>query len=177
MAGDAPSGYSKLARLAEASAMFASGQQKNAVDLYKQIATSDSGTVGSVARLRAAWAQADVMTRPALAAWLAPLDQPGNPWRENAQEVLAYADYHALDMKSAEAKYSALANDAEAPDNLRARAKAMAAFLKNGGAVTYGTVPPDVVPTPPAPPAPAPASQAGAPAAQANTNAPAAPAK
>jgi hypothetical protein len=162
MAGDAPAGYARLARLAEASAMFASGQQKNAVDLYKQIAESDRGAVGSVARLRAAWAQADVLTRPELAAWLAPLNSAGNPWRENAQEVLAYADYHALDMKSAQAKYSALANDAEAPDNLRARAKAMAAFLKNGGAVTYGSVPPDVVATPPAPAAPAPQANAAA---------------
>jgi hypothetical protein len=154
--------------------MFASGQQKNAVDLYKQIATSDSGTIGSVARLRAAWAQADVLARPQLEQWLAPLNQPGNPWRENAQEVLAYADYHALDLKSADAKYSALANDAEAPDALRSRAKAMAAFLKNGGAVTYGVVPPDAVPAAPAG-APQLAAQAQGAAAPATT--PAAPAK
>ena len=47
-------------------------------------------------------------------------------------------------------KYGQLALDPEAPDALRARAKAMTAFLKNGGAVSYGTVPADAVPTPPA---------------------------
>ena len=35
----------------------------------------------------------------------------------------------------------------------RARARAMADFLKNGGAVSYGTVPADAVPAAPAPPA------------------------
>ena len=62
------------------------------------------------------------------------------------QEILAYADYRAMDTKAALAKYTALAADPEAPDALRARAKAMADFLKNGGAVDFGTVPPDAAP-------------------------------
>ena len=141
--------------------MFASGQQSSAIDLYKQIAKDDSGPIGMVARLRAAWALADSAPRSQLVDLLKPLDQPGNAWRENAQEVLAYADYRAMDTKSALAKFSALAMDPEAPDALRRRAEAMADFLKNGGAVTYGTVPTDAVPTPPGaegqakPPAPA----------------------
>jgi hypothetical protein len=126
--------------------MFASGQQKNAVDLYKDIANSDNGAVGNAARLRAAWAQADSGTRSDLTAWLAPLNQPGNAWRENALEVLAYADYRSMDMKGAQKKYAELAADLEAPDGIRARAKAMNAFLKNGGGITFGTVPPDAVP-------------------------------
>jgi hypothetical protein len=138
-----------VARLAEAGAMFASGQQGSAIDLYKQIAKDDSGPIGMVARLRAAWALSDTASRADLANLLKPLDQPGNAWRENAEEVLAYADYRAMDMKSALAKYSALAVDPQAPDALRNRAQAMAAFLKNGGAVSYGTVPADAVPTPP----------------------------
>lgn len=155
MASDAPAGYASVAQLSEAGAMYAAGQRKEGLDLYKQIADADSGTVGSVARLRAAWILADSATRADLATLLEPLNKPGNPWRENAQEVLAYADYHALDMKSARAKYDALAMDAEAPDALRARAKAMAAFLKNGGAVAFGTVPPEAIPLPPAAAAPA----------------------
>jgi hypothetical protein len=148
-------GYTLMARLAEANAMFASGQQKNAVDLYKQIATGDSGAIGNAARLRAAWAQADSGTRNDLTQWLAPLNQPGNAWRENALEVLAYADYRSMDLKGAEKKYAELAADPESPDGVRARARAMAAFLKNGGAISYGAVPADAVPTPPAPAAPA----------------------
>jgi hypothetical protein len=157
----APKGYGKVARLSQAGAMFAAGQQKEAIALFKDIAAGDSGTIGAVARLRAAWAQADTLSRSDMTDWLAPLDKPGSAWRPNAREVLAYADYRALDMKSAREKYAALAVDPEAPDALRARAKAMSAFLTSGGAVTYGTVPPETVPLPPgapaAPAAPAPA--------------------
>jgi hypothetical protein len=145
----APKGYASVARLAEAGAMFASGQQGNAIALYKDIAANDNGPVGSVARLRAGWGLAETASRADLQELLKPLLQDGNAWRENAQEILAYADYRAMDTKSALAKYTALSINAEAPDALRARAKAMAAFLKNGGATNYGTVPAE---TPPAPP-------------------------
>jgi hypothetical protein len=159
----APKGYGTVARLAEAGAMLASGQQGNAIDLYKQIAKDDSGPIGAVARLRAGWALAESASRADLAELLKPLDQPGNAWRENAEEILAYADYRAMDKKSALMKYTALSLDPEAPDALRARAKAMAAFLKNGGAITYGSVPVDPVPAAPAPAAPAPAAPAATP--------------
>ncbi|MEI7790673.1 MAG: tetratricopeptide repeat protein [Alphaproteobacteria bacterium] len=167
LAHTAPKGYASVARLAEAGAMFASGQQGNAIALYKEIAANDNGPVGSVARLRAAWGLAETASRKDLADLLAPLNQTGNAWRENAQEILAYADYRAMDTKSALAKYTALSVNAEAPDALRARAKAMAAFLKNGGATTFGSVPADAVPLPPQ------AANPSAPAAAA----PAAPAK
>ncbi len=161
---DAGKGYGLVARLAQANAMVTAGQQKDAVDLYKQIAKDDSGTIGMVARLRAAWVTADTATRSELAELLAPLNQPGSAWRENALEVLAYADYRAMDMKSAQAKYSELAVDPEAPDALRARAKAMTAYLKAGGAVTYGTVPPELVAGPPGAAAPAGAPAPASPA-------------
>ncbi|HEY0266585.1 MAG TPA: tetratricopeptide repeat protein [Rhizomicrobium sp.] len=157
-----PKGYATVARLSEAGAMFASGQRKEAIDLFKQIAAGDSGAIGSVARLRAAWAMADTATRGEVTDWLAPLSQPGNAWRENAKEVLAYVAYRSMDVKSAQAQYGELAADPEAPDALRGRARAMAAFLKNGGAISYGAVPPEA-----APPAPGAAAAPGAtPAAQ-----------
>ncbi len=165
LARTAPKGYASVARLAEAGAMFASGQQGNAIALYKEIAANDNGPVGSVARLRAAWGLAETASRKDLADLLAPLNQTGNAWRENAQEILAYADYRAMDTKSALAKYTALSVNAEAPDALRARAKAMAAFLKNGGATTFGSVPADAVPLPPQ--AANPSASAAAPAAPA----------
>jgi len=155
LARNAPKGYSGLARLSQAGAMFASGQRDGAIELYKQIAKDDSGPIGSVARLRAAWGLAESASRADLADLLKPLDQPGNAWRSNAREVLAYADYRAMDTKSALAKYNELALAPEGPEGLRARAKAMADFLKNGGATSYGTVPPDAVaPNPVAEPNP-----------------------
>jgi len=66
-----------------------------------------------------------------------------------------------MDTKSALSKYNELALAPESPNGLRARARAMADFLKNGGAIAYGTVPADAVPAPqgpaaaPVPPAPA----------------------
>ena len=145
LARNAPKGYGAVARLSQAGAMFASGQRDGAIDLYKQIAKDDSGLIGSVARLRAAWGLAESASRADLAELLKPLDQPGNAWRPNAREVLAYADYRAMDTKSALTKYNELALDPAGPEGLRARAKAMADFLKNGGATSYGTVPADAV--------------------------------
>lgn len=156
--------YGPVARLSQASAMFAAGQRSEAIEIYKEIADSDNGPIGSVARLRAAWALAETATRTQLTELLKPLDQPGSPWRENAHEILAFADYKAMDLKSAQTKYAALAANAEAPDALRARAKAMAEYLRNGGAVTFGTVPPEVVVPPPPQAAPAPATSPAAPA-------------
>jgi len=157
-------GYAKLARLAQAGAMLASGQQKDAIDLYKQIAKDDTGPVGMVARLRAAWALADSAPRTELATLLEPLNTQGNAWREDAQEVLAYADYRAFDTKSALAKYTELSVNPDAPDALRTRAKAMVSFLKNGGGANFGTVPAEAPPVPPAAAAPT-APAAAAPAA------------
>jgi hypothetical protein len=150
-----PKGYALVARLAEANAMYASGQGKNAIDLYKQIAKDDSGTIGATARLRAAWALAENASRGELAELLAPLNQPGNAWSPMAREVLAYADYRALDLKGAQLKYQLLAADLQAPDALRGRARAMAQFIANGGAADFGTVPPPATPATTPPPAPA----------------------
>jgi hypothetical protein len=172
IARTAPSGYAQLARLSEAGAMMSSGQIAPAIDLYKQLANNDKGPIGSVARLRAAWAMADTASRTELADLVKPLDQAGSPWRQNAQEVLAYADYRAMDKKGAQAKYAILAADPESPDSLRRRAQAMNDFLKNGGAVSFGTVPPVPVPS-----VPAPNAAAGAPPAPNAPAAPAAPAK
>jgi hypothetical protein len=173
IARTAPKGYAELARLSEAGAMLVSGQTAPAINLYKQIAKDDNGPIGAVARLRAAWAMADTASRTELADLVKVLDQPKSPWRQNAQEVLAYADYRAMDRKGAQAKYAILAADPESPDSLRRRAQAMNDFLKNGGAVSYGTVP---VPVPPAAPAGAAATPAAPAAAKPTQPAPAQPA-
>lgn len=139
---DAPGGYALVARLAAANALVSSGKGKEGIELYRKIAAEDGGTVGMVARLRAGWALSESGTRKELADLLAPLDKDGSAWRPLAREILAYADYRALDMKSAQTKYQALSRDNDAPEGLRRRAEAMAAFIRNGGAANFGTVPP-----------------------------------
>jgi len=158
LAKDAPGGYAKMARLSQAGALASAGQRVEAVAIYKSIAADDSGPIGSVALVRAGWALADSAPRADLEKLLAPLTGPGNPWRHSAAEILAYADFHAGELKKAQSDFQAIADDKDATDSMRRRAAAMAAFLK-GGAGDFGTVPPPPV-TPPTPPGPGPANGA-----------------
>jgi hypothetical protein len=142
LAGTAPGIYGELARLGEANSFLAGGQATQAIALYKQIAAADSGAVGAVARIRAAWVMSEITPRAELATFLQPLTGADNPWRQMANEVLAYSDYRSGQAKAAASEFDALANDPQSPDALRSRARAFAAFLHGGGAVNYGTVPP-----------------------------------
>ncbi|HEY4274556.1 MAG TPA: tetratricopeptide repeat protein [Rhizomicrobium sp.] len=168
IAKSAPKGYALLARLEQAHSMLASGQKDGALAIYKDVATQDKGGPGAVALLRQAWAVADTTPRTDLESLLTPLREPSSAWKQMADEVLAYSDYHNNQMPKAAQEFEALANDANAPGQLRVRARAMAAFLKQGGAKDFGTVPP-LAPPPapsaiPAPPAAAASAPAGAPA-------------
>ncbi len=153
----APSGYGELAKLGQADALSAAGKSPDAVSLYKQIADADAGPLGATARLRAAWLLADTAPRADLTTLLAPLDTATSPWRDMAREVLAYSDYKAGKTMVAGSAFAALASDPDAPDALKTRAKAFAAFLQGGGARDFGTVPPPAAATtpgtPPGPPA------------------------
>ena len=153
LADSAKGGYGLIAKLSQANALYASGHPQDAVNLYKEIAASDSGEIGAVARLRAAWALAASAPRADLEKLLAPLDTPNNAWRSLAREILAFSDYRGAKVKQAAAAYHALAEDAQAPDSLRVRARAMADFLDKGAGGDSGFVPPP----PPPPPATAPA--------------------
>ena len=160
LAKTAPKGYRVLARMEQADSMLAAGQRDSAIQIYKEIADSDNGPTGAVARLREGWALANTASRADLATLLAPLESPTNAFKQMADEILAYSDYHNNDLPKAAAEFNALASDPNAPDQLRQRARAMGAFLKAGGAKDFGTVPaPAPVPAPgavtPAPTAPA----------------------
>jgi len=157
LAKTAPKGYALLARLEQAHSLLASGQQDEAIALYKQIADEDKGSIGASARLLA-----DTSSRADLESLLAPLREPSGAWKQLADEVLAYSDYHANQIAKATGEFTALANDISSPQQLRVRARAMSAFLKQGGAKDFGTVPPPApvaapgaVATPPAATAPA----------------------
>ena len=145
----APSGYGELARLARANALASGGKTTDAVAIYNDLAGTDSGPLGAVARLRAAWLLADGTPRADLVTLLTPISGDSNAWHEMAREVLAYSDYKAGKVKDATSEFDALANDPEAPDALKNRARAFAAFLHEGGAANFGTVP--LTEPPPAP--------------------------
>ena len=158
LAKTAPKGYRLLARLEQAHSMLASGQRDGALALYKEIANEDKGGPGAVARLRQGWALADTSSRADLESLLAPLREPAGAWKQMADEILAYSDYHNNQIDKAATEFTALANDANAPQQLRVRAKAMGDYLKQGAGKDFGTVPPPA-------PVPAPGAVAVPPAA------------
>ena len=139
---DAPRGYAAAAKLSEADALLASGRAADAVALYKSIAAKDRTELGDLARMRAAWAQADTASRADLQSLLAPLNDGKSSWRFMANEILAYADYRDGAMKQALAEYGTLAAQQDAPSTLRQRAIAMATLIRTGGEKNFGTVPP-----------------------------------
>jgi hypothetical protein len=145
LAKTAPRGYADLSRLAEAGALLAANNRNDALTLYKSIADSNS-PLASVARVRAAWAIADTAPRAELQALLAPVTTPSNAWRFVAAEILAYADFHAGNLKQAQAQYESLAKEPDAPRTLRGRADAMATFIRAGGDKEFGTVPKSALP-------------------------------
>ena len=142
LASSSPAGYATLADFAQADALLASGDRARAVSLFEAIADKDKGPIGGAARIRAAWAIADTTPKADLQTLLAPLTDPTSPWRPMAREVLAYSDYRAGQFSAAQASYHTLAADTDAPQALRARAGAMAAYLKSGGDSNFGYVPP-----------------------------------
>jgi hypothetical protein len=152
LAKTAPSGYAAISKLAEADALYASGNDADAIAIYKSIAAQGGSALADVARIRAAWATVESVPKSQIETLLAPLTDQTNPWRFAAREILAYADYRAGALGQAETEFSLLAADSNAPQSLRGRSRAMASFLKAGGDKEYGTVPP-LQPQAPAQPA------------------------
>jgi len=156
IAKQATGGYGLLARMAQANALYATGQLKSSLDMYRQIGTDDAGEIGNAARLRAAWIIAATAPRKELETLLSPLNTDTSAWQPMAREILAFSDYRASRTKASSDAFRALSEDTRAPEGLRNRARAMALFLENGGGADVGTVP--------ASPAPAPVQLPGAPA-------------
>ncbi len=171
LADDAPGGYATVSRLQEAGALLAAGRTDDSLKLYNQIMQGNDPMLAAVARVRAAWIIADTAPKSDVQSMLAPLTDPNSAWNSMAREVLAYADYHAGNMKQALADYQSLAKDKNAPASLHQRSAAMAIYLSAGGGANFGTVPtPTPIPQQAAGPAESPATQTptAAPAAPAN---------
>ena len=154
MVKNAPRGYAAVGQLAEADALYAAGNNADAIALYKKIAENSSSPLAPVARVRAAWATVDTAPKSEIEALLAPLNDNTSAWRFVAREILAYADYHSVEMTAAGKEFASLAAEKDASETIQARAKAMADFIKAGGDKNFGIVPR------PAPALPAPADAA-----------------
>ena len=159
LAQTAPNGYAKISLLQKADSLNALGNTAQAVDTYKEIAAKGDTLLAPVARIRAAWAMVETSPRAEIAATLAPLTDPKSAWWPMAQEILAYADYRAGDMKTALQEFRAISADHDTPNALRQRSDAMATFLAAGGDREFGQVPPEARSAAPAGAAPAQGSQ------------------
>ncbi len=142
IAKNAPGGYALVAQLAQADEFLASGRTNDAVALYLKLANSDKAGLGQVARMRAAWAQADTLSTAALKTLLAPLNDGKSQWRFLAAELLAYRAMRDGRTSEALAGYKTLVADRDAPGSLRQRAGAMVTLIETSGGKDFGTVPP-----------------------------------
>ncbi len=159
IAQDASSGYQTLAQFELATAELAQNKRDQAIARLQQLVQSSDALVSNTARLRLAWVIADGAPKPQIANLLQPLTDPMSPWRFAAAEVLAYLDLTQGSRSDAQSEYEKLAADMAAPASLRARANAIATYIKANPATN-----PTALPA--APPA-APAATPAAPAAQA----------
>jgi hypothetical protein len=158
LAQSAPGGYSQLALLQQANALYAAGNVPEAVDLYKQVAAKGDPLLAPVARIRAAWAIVESAPRSDVEALLQPLTDTSNAWHPMAREILAYSDYRAGNVAAALREFRAISKDPASPIAVRQRSDAMTTYLGAGGDANFGTVPP-----PPKTPPQTPAQSASAP--------------
>ena len=142
IAKNAPGGYAKVAKLSQADALLAQGKTGEAVALYMTLVKDDKAGLGDLARIRAAWAQADTMSTDELRTLLAPLNDQKSAWRFMAREILAYRTFRDGKLTEAQKEFEAVANATEAPASIRQRSGAMATLIRTSGGQDYGIVPP-----------------------------------
>lgn len=124
-------GYAVLAPFEEAALLARSGHGKRAVAVYDQVARSSVYPVRfrDLAILLSAMNQLPATDPNALIQRLKPLTAAGNPWRPTALDLTAAIELEAGKKSAARKIYQGLADDLEAPPDLRARAAEMAAAL------------------------------------------------
>lgn len=117
-------GFAALSRLTAAQALLEAGQRDQAQAEFATLAEGGGGDLllRDLARLRLALIEIDSAPPEQLQARLEPLAAPGQPWRYEAQELLAMALFRAGELARARDLLAELAEDAGAPTNLRQRA-------------------------------------------------------
>jgi len=134
IAADAPAGYRVLARF-RAAAELAQDKPADAVKAYDQIAADGSfgQTMQDLAALRAGMLLVDTAPLAELEKRLAPLAEPGRPFRASAREMLALSAWRNHDAAAARKYIDMLTADAETPPGARTRAEVLSALLAAGG--------------------------------------------
>lgn len=174
IAAEGGEGYPVLALFREAVLHVAKSDIQGALATYDKIGASAADPrLKALARLKAAYLVADIETPAVLKNRVADLAGDDSPWRFQAREIQAFADFRSGAMAEAAAAYGGIAADPAAPAGLKARAGKMAAYISGGGTPVAPPKPPaaPAVPAPAVPGAAAPPAGT-APPAEAQAGAP-----
>ncbi|MCF6320951.1 MAG: tetratricopeptide repeat protein [Rhizobiaceae bacterium] len=135
LASEGSGQYPALAKLRIASELAAGGDNDLAIESYDEIAndTSFNESFRTIAQLRAGLLAVDVNDLEDVTKRLAPLSDPGLPYRHSAREGLGLASYKAGKLSAALKWFDAIANDSDAGAAIRNRANVMLDLLAGKG--------------------------------------------
>ena len=126
--GDKGGGYGILARFRQAAALEASGDTGGAVKVLDQLRADAAGqdaALADLALLKTGYLLLDRQSRADLETRLTPLLAPGNPWRGEAREIVAFAALKSGERAKAVEIFNEIAHAAENSETLRNRATGM----------------------------------------------------
>lgn len=131
LAADSHTGYGLAAAMRRAELLAQAGDTAAAATAYDQIAasTGNSAIYRDLAVIKGALLEVETGDPAQLEKRLGNLTSAGNPWRIEATEILAMVAQKKGDAKRATDLYKQLADDATAPQGVRARAAEMLAVL------------------------------------------------
>lgn len=135
LAGKAPADLAALARLSAGAALTRDGKLEEAAQVYDALAADPKASAWQrdLATLLAVGRRADLGDPAALSARLTPLLAPNNAWRFLARELAGLLAARAGDRAKAQSHFQQLADDAQAPAGVRARAADLAAYYGRAG--------------------------------------------
>ena len=124
-------GYGVLAHLREAAVLAAQGKAEDAVKIYDAVAADSraDGALRDLARIRAGYVLAETLKPDELTARVGSFDQPGNPWRHAAREIIGISAWRTGDLALASKTMNTILADADTPGSLRQRAQTLNQLL------------------------------------------------
>ena len=134
VASEAPAGYRVLARMRAAGAL-AQSKPADAVKAYDEISADASlGTIWQdLAAVRAGLLVVDTAPLADMRRRLDPVAEPTRSFRHTARELLALSAWRNHDVSAARKYIDMIADDAESPIGVRARADVLSALIAADG--------------------------------------------
>jgi len=131
LVSDSPGVYPVLAKMELAAAALGEGKLDEALALYKEVAAEGSAPreIRDAATIRAKQLQADMLSPAELRSGLEDLAGSDRAFAVAAQDLIAYSHFREQAYAAARPIYDELAENTEAPQSLRARARNMVLLI------------------------------------------------